>query len=167
MHLFTPHHLGVVLRVVVCGVVLVVSRVLLWCYSCRVMCWVVLVVCLCVWPVSLLTPSGLFLLCVCVYDLLCCSCCVFVCVTCFSCTQSGSTSSAVRVPSFRIIHLYTYYKQDAPILWSFVVLFLSCVVWCCSCRVFVCVTCVSSYTELLVLVVCVCVTCCAVLVVCL
>jgi len=30
-------------------------------------------------------------------------------------------------------------------MWSFVVLFLSCVVWCCSCRVFVCVTCFFSY----------------------
>jgi len=47
-----------VLRVVVCGVVLVVSCVvLLWCCSCRV-CRVVLVVCLCVWPVSLLPPSA-------------------------------------------------------------------------------------------------------------
>ena len=33
-------------------------------------------------------------------------------------------------------------------MWSFVVLFLSCVVWCCSCscRVFVCGACFSSYT---------------------
>ena len=30
-------------------------------------------------------------------------------------------------------------------MWSFVVLLSSCVVWCCSCRVFVCVTCFSSY----------------------
>jgi len=40
---------GVVLRVIVCGVVLVVSCVvLLWCCSCRVLCGVVRVVCLCV-----------------------------------------------------------------------------------------------------------------------
>jgi len=39
----------VVLRVVVCGVVLVMSCVVLFlCCSCRVVCWVVLVVCLCV-----------------------------------------------------------------------------------------------------------------------
>ena len=31
-------------------------------------------------------------------------------------------------------------------VWSFVVLFLPCVVWCCSCRVVVCVTCFSSCT---------------------
>ena len=30
-------------------------------------------------------------------------------------------------------------------VWSFVVLFLSCRVLCCSCCVFVCVTCFSSY----------------------
>ena len=30
---------------------------------------------------------------------------------------------------------------------SFVVLFMSCVVWCCSCRVFVCVTCFSSHLQ--------------------
>jgi len=30
-------------------------------------------------------------------------------------------------------------------VWSFVVLFLSCDVWCCSCRVLVCETCFSSY----------------------
>jgi len=38
----------VVLRVVVCGGVLVVSCVVLLCCSCRVVCCVVLVVCLCV-----------------------------------------------------------------------------------------------------------------------
>jgi len=52
----------VVLRVVVCGVVLVVSCVvLLWCCSCRVVRCVVLVVCLCVWPASFHTkivPGG-------------------------------------------------------------------------------------------------------------
>jgi len=39
------------------------------------------------------------------------------------------------------------------------VLFLSCIVWCCSCRVFVCVTCFSSHLHLccVLLVVCVCV----------
>jgi len=32
-------------------------------------------------------------------------------------------------------------------VWSFVVSFLSCVAWWCSCRVFVCVTCFFSYRN--------------------
>ena len=57
---------GAVLRVVVCGVVLVVSCVVVvWCCSCRVVCCVVVV---------------LFLLC----HVVCCSCCMSVCVTCLS-----------------------------------------------------------------------------------
>jgi len=32
-------------------------------------------------------------------------------------------------------------------VWSFVVLFLSCRVWCCSCCVFVCVTCFSIHRR--------------------
>ena len=41
--------------------------------------------------------------------------------------------------------MYIYIYRVNPFVWSFVVLFLSCVGLCCSCRVFVCVTFFSIY----------------------
>ena len=56
-------------------------------------------------------------------------------------------ASLSPVSSFFHRFLRSLLNEGCFFVWSFVVLFLSCVVWCCSCRVIVCVTCFSYYRS--------------------